>query len=101
MAAGQAAVAMAASHFVAFDDASQEIYFMCEPYKLKPEYQVEISPSCWAEILPSFNVIEVAMRPRQHSNTRAVREQAEVLSQVQGSDYDYDYRLAGGRDGPV
>ncbi len=78
MAAVQLAVATAAGHFAAFDDASQEIYFTCTPYKM--ECQIEISPGSWAETLPSFSVIEVRKRSKRDSSTRAVREQAGVLS---------------------
>ena len=70
-AAGQAAVTTAAGYFDEFDDASEEIFFMCMPHAM--EYRIEISPDGWAETLPSFNVIEVWKRPK-----RAAREQ--VLS---------------------
>ena len=98
MAAGQAAVATAASHLPVFNTASQEIYFTCKPYTMGSH--IEISPGGWAETLPSFDVIEVRKRSKWESSIRAVREQAE-LSEVQGSNYDYDYGLYGGRDGPA
>ncbi len=78
MAAVQAAVATAASHFAAFDDASQEIYFTCTPPKMG--CQIEIPPDSWAETLPSFSVIEVQKRSKRDSSIRAVREQVAVLS---------------------
>ena len=76
MATVQAAVATAANHFAALDDASQDIYFTCTPYKMCS--QIEISPSSWAETLPLFSIIEVRKRSKWDSSTRAVREQAAV-----------------------
>jgi len=63
MAAVQAAVATAANHLAALDDGSQEIYFTCMPYNMC--FQIEISPSTWAETLPLFSVIEVRKRSRR------------------------------------
>jgi len=76
MAAAQAAVATAANHFAALNDASQEIYFTCMLYKMSR--QIEIAPGSWAETLPSFSVIEVRKRSKCDSSTRAVRDQAVV-----------------------
>ena len=77
IAAGQAAVATAASHFATLDDASQEIYFTCTPSRMgRP---IEISAGSWAETLPLFSVIEVRKRSKRDSSTRAVREQVGVL----------------------
>jgi len=75
MTAGQAALTTAANHFAASDDRNQEFYFTCVPHKWR---QVEISPSGWAEALPSFSMIEVRKRLKWDSSTRAVREQAAV-----------------------
>ena len=58
MAAVQAAVATAANHFAALDDASQEIYFTCT-HAVQMLCQIEISLGSWAETLPSFGVTEV------------------------------------------
>ena len=78
MAAGQAAVATAASHFPAFDDASQEIYFTCTPSRMgRP---IEISPGSWAETLPVFSVIEVRKRSKRDSSTRSMWEQVAGIS---------------------
>lgn len=64
----QVAVSTAAKHFAPLNDASQEIYFMCTPFKMWR--QIEILPVNWAAF-SSFNFTEVRKRP----NTRAVREQ--------------------------
>ena len=72
MATVKGAVATAAKHFAALDDASQEIYFTCTPYKMWRT--IEILPGSWAGTLPLFSVIEVRKRP----NIRAVGEQAAV-----------------------
>ena len=77
MADVQAAVATAAKHFTALDDASQEIYFTCTPYKMW--HPVEILPGSWAGTLSSFSVIEVRKRPKRNSSTQEVREQAAAL----------------------
>ena len=78
MATLQAAVATAANRFAALDDAAQDIYFTCTPYKMCS--QIEISPSSWASALPLLSIIEVRKRSKWDSSTRAVREQAAVVS---------------------
>lgn len=74
----QGAVATAADHFAAFDDASLEIYFTCTPYGMSG--QVEISPGSWATTLPLFRIIEVRKRSQRDSSSRAVRRQAAASS---------------------